>query len=98
MNYRWGYGWPLLRSYKALTPEESKEVKQQLEQFEVMVKSLYLELELGLRGGRGYIVLLTGSILMQDQELSPSHSMTEATTTANNYILCPLNSHRYLIT
>ncbi len=49
MSYRWGYGWPLLRGYKALTPEENKEVQQQLEQFEVMVKSLYQELGLGGR-------------------------------------------------
>lgn len=47
MNYRWGYGWPLLRGYKELTAEEIKEVEQQLHRFEIMVKSLYLELGLG---------------------------------------------------
>ena len=46
MPYRWGYGWPLLRGYKALTAEEKKEVEQQLQRFEIMVKSLYLELGL----------------------------------------------------
>jgi len=31
--YRWGYGWPIGRGYKALTPEEEKLAEQKLEVF-----------------------------------------------------------------
>ena len=31
--YRWGYGWPLGRGYRALSPVEKKMVNQKLESF-----------------------------------------------------------------
>jgi hypothetical protein len=31
--YRWGYGWPLGRGYRALSPIEKKMVNQKLESF-----------------------------------------------------------------
>ncbi|MDG1138799.1 MAG: hypothetical protein P8N49_04695 [Opitutales bacterium] len=31
--YRWGYGWPLGRGYKALTPDEEKMVEARLREF-----------------------------------------------------------------
>jgi hypothetical protein len=46
MPYRWGYGWPLLRGYKALTAAEQQEVNQQLTSFETIIKSIYQELHL----------------------------------------------------
>ena len=30
MYFRWGFGWPYLRGYKALTPEERKMVEERL--------------------------------------------------------------------
>jgi hypothetical protein len=43
--YRWGYGWPFLRGYKALSAEEKGQVKARLKVFEVMLKGITEELE-----------------------------------------------------
>jgi hypothetical protein len=32
--FRWGYGWPFGRGYKALSPEENAQVRKLLEQYE----------------------------------------------------------------
>lgn len=45
--YRWGYGWPYPRGYKNLTAGERQEVKQKLEQFEMMIHSISEELKAG---------------------------------------------------
>lgn len=37
--YRWGYGWPIGRGYKALTPEEEQLVEQKLEAYRSLEKS-----------------------------------------------------------
>jgi hypothetical protein len=39
-TYRWGYGWPYPRGYKALSRDESLEVQQMLEYFKLLIKSL----------------------------------------------------------
>lgn len=40
-SYRWGYGWPYPRGYKALTEEERRQVERQLEaQKEMLEKTL----------------------------------------------------------
>ncbi|MEJ1298004.1 MAG: FAD-binding oxidoreductase [Candidatus Sedimenticola sp. (ex Thyasira tokunagai)] len=44
-NYRWGYGWPYLRGYKALSEPEKGEVSSKLEMLGVMIKSISQELE-----------------------------------------------------
>lgn len=44
-SYRWGYGWPYLRGYKALTREEKIEVKEKLHMFELLIKSISEELK-----------------------------------------------------
>ena len=33
-SFRWGYGWPFLRGYKHLTPEEQGEVDTELRRYE----------------------------------------------------------------
>lgn len=43
-SYRWGYGWPYLRGYKALSEEEKQEVKHKLKLFKLMIDSLSEEL------------------------------------------------------
>ena len=43
--YRWGYGWPYLRGYKALNEEEQLEVKRKLDMLEIMIKSISEELK-----------------------------------------------------
>jgi hypothetical protein len=43
--YRWGYGWPYLRGYKALSDGEKGQVKARLKVFEVMLKGITEELE-----------------------------------------------------
>lgn len=35
--YRWGYGWPYLRGYKALTQDEQRQVREQLLQLRSLV-------------------------------------------------------------
>lgn len=42
--YRWGYGWPYPRGYKALTQKEKLEVKQNIRAFKKMLDSLSDEL------------------------------------------------------
>lgn len=42
--YRWGYGWPYLRGYKALSEEEKQAVKHKLQLFKLMINSLSEEL------------------------------------------------------
>lgn len=44
-TYRWGYGWPYPRGYKALTREESVEVHQMLDYFKLLMKGLSEELK-----------------------------------------------------
>ena len=44
-TYRWGYGWPYPRGYKALTASEKQQVTQKLNEFELMVKSLLQEIQ-----------------------------------------------------
>lgn len=43
--YRWGYGWPYLRGYRALSQGEERLVKEKLDILAVMLKSLMDELE-----------------------------------------------------
>jgi hypothetical protein len=45
-TYRWGYGWPYLRGYKALSVDEKQQVKQRLEDLELMLRTLQRELHL----------------------------------------------------
>ena len=35
-KFRWGYGWPYLRGYKALTDEEQEQVREALEAYDAM--------------------------------------------------------------
>lgn len=44
--YRWGYGWPFLRGYEALTEEEELEVQQQLDLLQIMIRSISEQPEL----------------------------------------------------
>jgi hypothetical protein len=44
-SYRWGYGWPFLRGYDALTAEDKLQVEKQLELFQIMIKSIAEQLE-----------------------------------------------------
>lgn len=37
--YRWGYGWPYLRGYKPLTPQEKLSVQHALEQYRTKQKA-----------------------------------------------------------
>ena len=39
-TYRWGYGWPYPRGYKALSKDESLEAQQMLDYFKLLIKSL----------------------------------------------------------
>ena len=39
-SYRWGYGWPYPRTYKALTEDEKVEVKNKLNSLEILIKSI----------------------------------------------------------
>jgi len=45
--YRWGYGWPYARGYKALSDEEKAQVRTKLHQMELMLKSISAELKVG---------------------------------------------------
>ena len=44
-SYRWGYGWPFMRGYEALTADEKLQVEKQLELFQIMIKSIAQQLE-----------------------------------------------------
>ena len=39
-TYRWGYGWPYPRGYKALSKEERLEVQKMLDYFKLLIRSL----------------------------------------------------------
>ncbi len=43
-TYRWGYGWPYPRGYKALSNDENLEVQQMLDYFKLLIKNLSEEL------------------------------------------------------
>lgn len=45
-SYRWGYGWPYPRGYKPLTLEEKNEVREKLYSFEVLIKTILMQLSL----------------------------------------------------
>lgn len=42
--FRWGYGWPYLRGYKALSAEEVSDVENKLESFKKMINAFNGEL------------------------------------------------------
>jgi len=44
-TYRWGYGWPYPRGYKALSNDENLEVQQMLDYFKLLIKNLSQELK-----------------------------------------------------
>jgi len=44
-TYRWGYGWPYLRGYKALSAAEKQQVRDRLAALEVMMKSMLDEIQ-----------------------------------------------------
>ena len=44
-SYRWGYGWPYPRGYKALTDDEKLEVVRRLNSLEILIKSISHELK-----------------------------------------------------
>ena len=44
-SYRWGYGWSYPRGYKALTTAERQQVKQRLNDLELMLQSLQREIQ-----------------------------------------------------
>jgi hypothetical protein len=44
-SYRWGYGWPFMRGYEALTADDKLQVEKQLELFRIMIKSIAEQLE-----------------------------------------------------
>lgn len=43
-DYRWGYGWPYLRGYKALSPQDKQQVRLRLMQFKVLINRIEEEL------------------------------------------------------
>lgn len=44
-SYRWGYGWPYPRGYKALTAAEKEEVRNKLNSLELLLTSILSELQ-----------------------------------------------------
>ena len=44
-SFRWGYGWPYARGYKALTSDEKREVRRQLDRFKIMIDNIADELD-----------------------------------------------------
>lgn len=44
-SYRWGYGWPFMRGYKALSEEEQADVKQQLDEQKEMLATILERIE-----------------------------------------------------
>ena len=45
-TYRWGYGWPYPRGYKALTQEEKNQVKEKLTTMKLLIKVILKELDI----------------------------------------------------
>ncbi len=43
-SYRWGYGWPYPRGYKAVTSKEKHEIESKLKSFETLLKTIVKEL------------------------------------------------------
>ena len=43
--FRWGYGWPFARGYKALSEEEKQQVRDQLQAFQVKIEQLRRKVE-----------------------------------------------------
>lgn len=43
-SYRWGYGWPYPRGYKAITGEEKSQIRQELNSMKILIKSILKEL------------------------------------------------------
>jgi hypothetical protein len=43
--FRWGYGWPYARGYKALGPDEKQQVKYKLQQLETLLKNISREIQ-----------------------------------------------------
>ena len=39
-SFRWGYGWPFPRGYKALSSEEQEQVRNQIEKLEMLIKNI----------------------------------------------------------
>jgi len=39
-SFRWGYGWPFPKVYKALTENEKQKVEEKLNQFERMIQTM----------------------------------------------------------
>ena len=44
-SYRWGYGWPYLRGYQALSEEERSQVRQQLQRLQDMLRDFSNQLD-----------------------------------------------------
>jgi len=44
-SYRWGYGWDYPRGYRALSMSENQQIKQQLQQLEIMIQLLLSEIQ-----------------------------------------------------
>lgn len=44
-SYRWGYGWPYLRGYKAFSPQDKQQVRLRLKQFTVLINGIEDELK-----------------------------------------------------
>lgn len=44
-SYRWGYGWPYPRGYKALNATEKEEIRKKLNAFEVLIRTIMAELQ-----------------------------------------------------
>lgn len=43
--FRWGYGWPMGRGYKAINPNEKQQIKKQLLVLEKMIATLKQQLD-----------------------------------------------------
>jgi hypothetical protein len=43
--YRWGYGWPYLRGYKAISDDDKQLIKQRLEQFKLLIDNINEQLD-----------------------------------------------------
>jgi hypothetical protein len=48
--FRWGYGWPFARGYKPLNEEEKQQVREQLQAFQLMVKTITQKVDKELSG------------------------------------------------
>ncbi len=49
--FRWGYGWPFLRGYKALDDAEKQQVHQRLQEFRLFVESITDKIDTQLEEG-----------------------------------------------